>query len=45
MIKRFNCVIVCDQETDQSELTRKWTKANDSLGGQYSVNKNIRFKC
>ena len=25
-------------------MTRKWIKANDLSGGQYSVNKNIRFK-
>ena len=24
--------------------TRKWIKLNDLSGGQYSVNKNIRFK-
>ena len=24
--------------------TRKWTEVNDSLGSQYSVNKNISFK-
>ena len=25
-------------------VTRKWIEVNDLSGGQYSVNKNIRFK-
>ena len=25
-------------------MTRKWIEVNDLSGGQYSVNKNIRFK-
>ena len=25
-------------------VTKKWSKVNDLLSGQYSVNKNIRFK-
>ena len=25
-------------------MTRKWIEVNDLLSGQYSVNKNIRFK-
>ena len=25
-------------------VTRKWTEVNDLSGGQYSANKNIRFK-
>ena len=25
-------------------MTRKWTEVNNLSGGQYSVNKNIRFK-
>ena len=25
-------------------VTKKWIKVNDLLSGQYSVNKNIRFK-
>ena len=25
-------------------MTRKWIEGNDLSGGQYSVNKNIRFK-
>ena len=25
-------------------MTRKWIEVNDLSGGQYSINKNIRFK-
>ena len=25
-------------------VTKKWAKVNDSSSGQYSVNKNVRFK-
>ena len=35
VIKRLNCVKVCD---------KKWIEVNDLSRGQYSVNKNIKFK-
>ena len=33
--KQFNCIEICD---------KKWIEINDLSSGQYSVNKNIRFK-
>ena len=29
---------------DSTELTKKWIETNDLSSGQYSVNKNLRFK-
>ena len=30
--------------SDSTELTKKWIEINDLSSGQYSVNKNLRFK-
>ena len=30
--------------SDSTELTKKWIETNDLSSGQYSVNKNLRFK-
>ena len=35
VIKQFNCIKICN---------KKWVEVNDLSSGQYSVNKNIRFK-
>ena len=34
-MKQFNCIEICD---------KKWIEIIDLSSGQYSVNKNIRFK-
>ena len=34
-MKRFNYIKICD---------KKWIEINDLSSGQYSANKNIRFK-
>ena len=34
-IKRFNCIKIFD---------KKWIEVNDLSSGQYSINKNKRFK-
>ena len=33
-----------NNSTASKFVTKKWVKVNDLWGGQYSVNKNIRFK-
>ena len=37
------CKLLYDS-TVSKFVTRKWIEVNDLSGGQYSVNKNIRFK-
>ena len=43
-MKHYKISKSLNDSTVSKFVTRKWVKANDLSGGQYSVNKNIMFK-
>ena len=44
MIKQIKTSIIINDSTVSKFVTKKWVEVNDLSSGQYSVNKNIKFK-
>ena len=43
-MKHYKISKLLNDSTVSKFVRKKWVEVNDSLSGQYSVNKNIRFK-
>ena len=43
-MKHYTISKLSNDSTVSKFVTKKWVKVNDLSSGQYSVNKNIRFK-
>lgn len=41
---KISCIKLLNDLTVSTFVTRKWIEGNDLSGGQYTLNKNIRFK-